>query len=362
MMKFIILFPFKHTNIVLFHLLLNFIFACIIYSKLKPYYDPELNKIHIKYPEFRRLDKLSFIRLWIGLSTVFWPRALFFLFLLAFMAFTLNIGKISKYKCIKDLIFSYGCRFVLVSLGCIIPHKIRYDNKSKEIYKKYLGPDYEINYNKKFSTIVTNHVSWVESFYYSYLYACGYISKLSAKFLPFVGKMAIYSKTIFCDRHNPQSRALAASEIEQRQKGIFNGTNKTQLAIYPEGTATNGTHLIKFKRGAFMTCLPIKPIVEIIDQSEDCTLATGILPLKYHLILASCYLYHNVKFLELPVLEPTEFMYETYKNFGKEKWMIFMNVTKRIMSEISGLKMSEKSFAEKLQYTAEVTGNKIKGS
>ena len=139
MMKFIILFPFKHTNIVLFHLLLNFIFACIIYSKLKPYYDPELNKIHIKYPEFRRLDKLSFIRLWIGLSTVFWPRALFFLFLLAFMAFTLNIGKISKYKCIKDLIFSYGCRFVLVSLGCIIPHKIRYDNKSKEIYKKYLN-------------------------------------------------------------------------------------------------------------------------------------------------------------------------------------------------------------------------------
>ena len=360
-LKFIILFPFNHTNIVLFHFFLNFIFACIIYAKLKPYCDPSMNNIHIKYPEFRRLDKLSFLRLWIGLSTIFWPRALFFLFLLSFMAFTLHIGKTTKYKFIKDIIYSYGCRLVLFSMGCIIPHKIRDEKKSKEIYQKYLGPTYEISYNKKYSTIVTNHVSWVESFYYPYLYACGHISKLSNKNFPFIGKMAIYSKTIFCDRQNPQSRALVAREIEERQRGILNGSIKTQLCIYPEGTSTNGTHLIKFKRGAFMSCLPIKPIVEIIDQNEDCTLASGILPWQYHLILTSCYLYHNVKFLELPVLEFTEYMYEKYQCFGKTKWMVFMNVTQRIMSEISGLKISEKSFAEKLQYINEIMGNDIKG-
>ena len=355
--QFLISFPFKYSSLIFFHLFVNFILACIIYSKLKPYYDPNLNYIHMKYPEFRRIDKLSFMRLWIGLSTVFWPRAFFFLFLMAFMSVTLDFGKNPtsyQFKYIKDIIYSYGCRLVLFSMGCIIPHKIKYEKKTEEVYKKYLGPDYKINYDKKFSTLVTNHVSWVESFYYCYLYACGYISKLSAKKIIFVRKMAIYSKTIFCDRQNPQSRALTAKEITERQKGILNGSIKTLLTIYPEGTITNGTYLIKFKRGAFMSLLPIKPIVELIDQSEECTLATGILPLHYHLILASCYLYHNVNFLELPILQPTQFMYENYKDFGKEKWMIYMNVTKRIMAEISGLRISEKSFAEKIQYIGEI--------
>ena len=332
--QFVISFPFNHSNLIFFHLFVNFIFACVIYSKLKPYYDPNLNYIHMKYPEFRRNDKLNFMRLWIGLSTLFWPRAFIFIFLLAFMSVTLNCGNNTtyKFKFIKNIIYSYGCRLILFSMGCIIPHKIKYEKKSEEIYKKYLGPDYKINYNKKFSTLVTNHVSWVESFYYCYLYACGYISTISAKKFFFIRKMAIYNETIFCDRQNPQSRVLTANKITERQKGIINGSIKTLLAIYPEGTVTNGTYLIKFKRGAFMSLLPIKPYVEIIDQSE----------------------YHNVKFLELPVLEPTEFMYENYKDLGKEKWMIYMNVTKRIMAEISGLRMSEKSFAEKIQYNAEI--------
>ena len=354
--QFVISFPFNHSNLIFFHLFVNFIFACVIYSKLKPYYDPNLNYIHMKYPEFRRNDKLNFMRLWIGLSTLFWPRAFIFIFLLAFMSVTLNCGNNTtyKFKFIKNIIYSYGCRLILFSMGCIIPNKIKYEKKSEEIYKKYLGPDYKINYNKKFSTLVTNHVSWVESFYYCYLYACGYISTISAKKFFFIRKMAIYNETIFCDRQNPQSRVLTANKITERQKGIINGSIKTLLTIYPEGTITNGTYLIKFKRGAFMSLLPIKPYVEIIDQSDDSTLASGILPLYYHLIYASCYLYHNVKFLEFPVLEPTEFMYENYKDLGKEKWMIYMNVTKRIMAEISGLKMSEKSFAEKIQYNAEI--------
>ena len=61
------------------------------------------------------------------------------------------------------------------------------------------------------------------------------------------------------------------------------------------------------------------------------------LNLHYHLIYASCYLYHNVNFLELPVLEPTEYMYENYKHLGKEKWEIYMNVVRKIYSEVGGL-------------------------
>jgi len=34
-----------------------------------------------------------------------------------------------------------------------------------------------------------------------------------------------------------------------------------QLLIYPEGTQTNGTHLIPFKRGAFQAMKPVVPVV-----------------------------------------------------------------------------------------------------
>ena len=31
--------------------------------------------------------------------------------------------------------------------------------------------------------------------------------------------------------------------------------------IFPEGCTTNGTHLIKFKRGAFYALKPVKPFI-----------------------------------------------------------------------------------------------------
>ena len=140
----------------------------------------------------------------------------------------------------------------------------------------------------------------------------------------------------------------------------MDGTILTNLSIYPEGTITNGTHLIKFKRGAFMTLLPLKPMVELVDQTAECTLATGALPMHLHIALVCSYLWNNDTFLDLPIIEPTEYMYQTYGKNGEEKWMIYMNVTKLIMAECAGLKLSNSSFEEKLAYLSEIKGKKVK--
>ena len=48
----------------------------------------------------------------------------------------------------------------------------------------------------------------------------------------------------------------------------------------------------------------------------------------------------------MPVIRPTEYMFENYKNLGKEKWEIFAEVTRKIYSEIGGLEECEQGYRE----------------
>ena len=351
-----------------FHLVFNFLAAGYVYLKLRPYYSSK--PFHNKYPEFKRDDSLSLFRLFLGFLTIVWPRLIMGVILLALQAFFLNLGKPHNpaTKKIKDIFYSIGMRLVLFSLGCIIPTFIRRDEKCKEVYQRYLGSDYEISYDKKYATLIGNHCSFIDAFLYAWRYQCAYIGKKTASKIPLVRTIGIYNRTIYLDRTNEEDRHKVAEEIAERQKGILDGSFLTSLCIYPEGTITNNQYIIKFKRGAFMTCLPVKPMVELIDHNPVFELCTGALPMHLHLIYACCFLYNKVTFLDLPVIEPTEYMFRNYNgiingdNFGEEKWHIYMEVTRHIMSEISGLKLSNVNFPEKLDYMSEIKGKKVKNT
>ena len=42
----------------------------------------------------------------------------------------------------------------------------------------------------------------------------------------------------------------------------------------------------------------------------------------------------------MPIIKPTEYMFEKYQHLGKEKWEIFAEVVRKIYSEIGNLKES----------------------
>ena len=365
LMKWCLLFPVNHYKLFIYFLI-NFFLSIYIYIKLYPFYDPKKEEAHKKYYVFRRLDKLNYFRLLTGLLFLFWPRLILYVICMIVMAISVSIGKDildPKDKPWKDKIYSIGSRIILFSLGNIIPTiSLGDQEKIKEIYKKYLGPDYEISYKEKFSTILCNHVSFVESYFCMYRYASGFIGKISASKVPTIREMGKYNQTINLDRTNPDDRKLTAERIAKRQRDILDGKNLTNLSIYPEGTITNGTHLIKFKRGAFMTLLPLKPLVELVDQNAECTLATGALPMHWHMVLVTCYLWNNVTFLDLPIVKPTEYMFQNYGKKDEEKWATYMNVTKSIMAECAGLKESHESFEEKLEYLSIIKGKKVKNT
>ena len=147
-------FPINHFKLFIYHCLFNFILSLFIYYQIYPFYDPKKESIHAKYYVFRRLDKLNYYRLLIGLIVFFWPRLILFCISMTVIAICVNCGKNihePKDKQWKDQVYSYGARFILFTLGNVIPVFSLGDNKIiTEVYKKYLGPDYVIDYNKKF--------------------------------------------------------------------------------------------------------------------------------------------------------------------------------------------------------------------
>ena len=53
---------------------------------------------------------------------------------------------------------------------------------------------------------------------------------------------------------------------------------------------------------------------------------------------------------ELPVIKPTEYMFQNYSDLGNEKWEIFAEVTRKIMCEIGGLNPSNRTFRDLKYY------------
>ena len=130
-------------------------------------------------------------------------------------------------------------------------------------YSYYLGPDYKKGYKniKKTSTIVSNHCSWLDS-----LILIKYITPAfapTAYFLtvPIFGKVCSMLDSIFIDRGaDEQGRQRVINTILERQKMIEETGKYAPFAMFCEGATTNGTCLLKFRRGAFVGEKRITPI------------------------------------------------------------------------------------------------------
>ena len=53
---------------------------------------------------------------------------------------------------------------------------------------------------------------------------------------------------------------------------------------------------------------------------------------------------------ELPLIKPTEYMWQNYSHLGNEKWEIFAEVTRKIICEIGRLKHSNRTFRDSKYY------------
>ena len=105
--------------------------------------------------------------------------------------------------------------------------------------------------------VVAPHFSYVDPLVLMYAELPCQVSMQALRSWPLVGRVAAAMSTIFVERTNAVSRAEARRTIRERagQPGW------PAVLVFPEGTTTNGTALIRFRSGAFEPGLPVQPVL-----------------------------------------------------------------------------------------------------
>ena len=106
--------------------------------------------------------------------------------------------------------------------------------------------------------IAANHVSWVDIFAMNALTPVAFVSKDDVIDWPIIGTLARHNETIFLQRGSRGHAHTIGREMAERlQSGNW-------LAVFPEGTTTDGTHLHPFHGALLQPAIdagvPVTPV------------------------------------------------------------------------------------------------------
>ena len=136
--------------------------------------------------------------------------------------------------------------------------------------------------------------------------------------MPFVGPIAAACGSLFIDRANKDQKKTLLMQIKERQIDCENGLFPP-LILYPEGGTTNGTHLINFKKGAFVGERSVQPL--LIDyKSPFLCIENCVVNFLAFSVLTATSPYTLVNMKLMPVFQPNEYFWNNHHKEGEERW------------------------------------------
>lgn len=121
------------------------------------------------------------------------------------------------------------------------------------------------------------------------------------------------------------------------------------MILYPEGGTTNGTHLLKFKKGAFHGLNSVQPII-IRYSSPFLDIENCVYNFFAMSILCASCPYSSVTCIEMPIFKPNDYFFEHHQQEGEEKWETYARVVRELMGEVSGMKLIDMTIEDKYEY------------
>ena len=109
------------------------------------------------------------------------------------------------------------------------------------------------------------------------------------------------------------------------------------MVNFPEGTCSCCRNILRFKKGAFYSLLPVKPMILRINQRSSFHLSVGASNVVLHYVKNLCHFINTIDYTILPTVRPVDYLFEHNQHLGKEKWQIYANVVRKIYSEVGGL-------------------------
>jgi len=256
--------------ILLIYTIFIFLLSLLIYKKNEVYYQPlsynnpetlEKVDVHKLYPEFRVLDDNSFLRIFIGYFIYALPKFIINLFFAMMQIIQLdqnmkNLKNPSTDPQDWEVVSNTITRWtkLVLQLNGIKINKVKLNYE--DVYRKYLGEDYEFNPDEKYSLIISNHTGFYDIIMNMALHSCGFLSKEETKDIFLVGTISKGINCLFVKRESKEDRERIFVELEKRQKDFYEGRILSPLCLFPEGTTTNGNIFLNLNAVRFIVyCL-----------------------------------------------------------------------------------------------------------
>ncbi|XP_070710617.1 lysophospholipid acyltransferase LPCAT4 [Pempheris klunzingeri] len=130
------------------------------------------------------------------------------------------------------------------------------------------------------------------------------VSRSENTSLPVIGALLEFNQSVLVSRKDPESRKKAVAQVTER---LTSDGYWPQMLMFPEGTTTNGSALIKFKPGAFLAGVPVQPVLlhypNQLDTVRWTYKGTTWIQALWH---TTSQLYTNMTIEFLPVYKPSE--------------------------------------------------------
>ena len=121
--------------------------------------------------------------------------------------------------------------------------------------------------------IAANHVSWIDIFAVNALTPAAFVSKDDVIHWPIIGTLARHNETIFLQRGSRgHAHTIGRDMAERLESGNW-------LAVFPEGTTTDGTHLHAFHGALLQPAIDADvPVTPVALSYEDAQGNRSLLP------------------------------------------------------------------------------------
>eukprot|EP00768_Dysnectes_brevis_P007047 gnl/Dysnectes_brevis/5801_a8583_296.p1 GENE.gnl/Dysnectes_brevis/5801_a8583_296~~gnl/Dysnectes_brevis/5801_a8583_296.p1 ORF type:complete len:361 (+),score=96.85 gnl/Dysnectes_brevis/5801_a8583_296:259-1341(+) len=150
--------------------------------------------------------------------------------------------------------------------------------------------------------IVLNHVSFLDLYV---LMAAGrhdFLVMSEVLDFPFIGYVFRASNSVFVDREDRTS-CVAAAEMLHRRNVSPDLPAVRPLTVFPEGTITNQTSVIRFKSGAFRPLRPVTPAA-LVYPHRHFNPSNDDMLFGLHLFRCLTQVYNSVTLTYLPATRP----------------------------------------------------------
>jgi lysophosphatidylcholine acyltransferase/lyso-PAF acetyltransferase len=210
-------------------------------------------------------------------------------------------------------------------------------------YSRWLGPDWKPSFTGA-STLVCNHVSWLDYFVATYLFQPSYLAKKTTSANPFLGA---FSQALDCLFLDPSK---AFDQIKERQIEISHEKGIPPLMIFPEGSTSNNQYLLKFRKGPFLAMRSVQPIAIKYRSSNGISVYNDSLK-RISYFLPFFALFTRVSVKVYPVFEPNQYFIDKFCKDDDEEWKAFLKVVReKIMARSFDFKLSEATAESKVKF------------